>query len=348
MPEHEVVFGFGAHTASTTARSAEPGPAGRRRRARPLLAVGPPLRRRPAGRVRHHRVRPRPDRAHLRLRQRDQPAHAPRPHAGAYGHALSALSGGRFVLGIGAGGRGTASPHGRAAVARRSGRGLRGGDRLVRQLSGGGHAGHPPGPHYRVHRIEPAPVAAPPVWTGSVGPKSLAATGRVADGWIPGHAADWLSDRYRESRPVIDEAALRSAAIRARSARSSTSPGRITDRPLDATRDHDGRWIGGSADQWVEELTDAVLDHGASGFMLFSPSGGTPEPATLARWAREIAPAVREATLTGAARAPLSTLSTALRGPCSARPTRSSSSPRHRRAPRPGWPRRGRWRTARR
>ncbi|WTW92063.1 hypothetical protein OG216_01145 [Streptomycetaceae bacterium NBC_01309] len=45
-------------------------------------------------------------------------------------------------------------------------------------------------------------VAAPPVWTGSVGRRSLAATGRVADGWIPGHAADWLSERYRTSRPV--------------------------------------------------------------------------------------------------------------------------------------------------
>jgi hypothetical protein len=27
-------------------------------------------------------------------------------------------------------------------------------------------------------------------------------------------------------------------------------PGRITDRPLPATRDRDGRWIGGSVGQW--------------------------------------------------------------------------------------------------
>jgi DNA-binding CsgD family transcriptional regulator len=84
------------------------------------------------------------------------------------------------------------------------------------------------GRHYQVAQIEPAPVNTPAVWTGSVGPKSLAATGRVADGWIPGHAAAWLSERYRTSRPVIDDAAttrrrLR-AATRARSAPSSTSP----------------------------------------------------------------------------------------------------------------------------
>jgi hypothetical protein len=47
--------------------------------------------------------------------------------------------------------------------------------------------------------------------------------------------------------------------------------------PLAATRDHDGRWIGGSTDQWGEELTAAVLDHSASGFTLVSPKGDTPD-----------------------------------------------------------------------
>jgi len=39
------------------------------------------------------------------------------------------------------------------------------------------------GKRYRVDDIEPAEVPAPPVWTGSVGAKSLAATGR---GRFPG------------------------------------------------------------------------------------------------------------------------------------------------------------------
>ena len=54
-------------------------------------------------------------------------------------------------------------------------------------------------------------------------------------------------------------------------------------------------WIGGSARQWADELSGAVLEHGASGFMPFSPQGGTPDALSLARWAREIVPAVREA-----------------------------------------------------
>ncbi|MEV4495786.1 LLM class flavin-dependent oxidoreductase [Micromonospora arborensis] len=211
--------------------------------------------------------------------------------------SLSALSGGRIVLGMGAGGlwdriADMGVPRLSPAEAVDA---FEEAIVLVKMLSGGGPPVTYRGRHYQVNQIEPAPVAAPPVWTGSVGRKSLAATGRVADGWIPGHAADWLNERYRVSRPVVDEAA---AAV-GRDPREIRTvfnfPGRITDRPMAATRDGDGRWIGGSVGQWIEELTGAVLEHGASGFTLFSPSGGTPDIVSLSRWAREIAPAVREA-----------------------------------------------------
>lgn len=211
--------------------------------------------------------------------------------------SLSALSGGRVVLGMGAGGLwdrisdmgvprlspGAAVDAFEEAIA------------VVKMLSGGGPPVSYQGQHYRVDRIDPAPVPAPAVWTGSVGRKSLAATGRVADGWIPGHAADWLSPRYRASRPVIDDAAA-AAGRDPREIRTIFNfPGQITERPLPATRDRDGRWVGGSVAQWAGELTGAVLEHGAAGFMLFSPRGGTPDLDSLARWGREIVPAVREA-----------------------------------------------------
>jgi alkanesulfonate monooxygenase SsuD/methylene tetrahydromethanopterin reductase-like flavin-dependent oxidoreductase (luciferase family) len=221
--------------------------------------------------------------------------------------SLSALSGGRVVLGMGAGGlwdriadMGVPRLSPEEAV-----NAFEEAIVLVKKLSGGGPPVTVEGRHYQVNQIDPAPVAAPAVWTGSVGRKSLAATGRVADGWIPGHAADWRSDRYRASRPVIDDAAV-AVGRDPRDVRTVFNfPGRITDRPLIATRDRNGRWVGGSVDQWVEELTGAVLEHGASGFMLFSPSGGTPDAGSLVRWAREIAPAVREAiAVTGAASRP--------------------------------------------
>jgi alkanesulfonate monooxygenase SsuD/methylene tetrahydromethanopterin reductase-like flavin-dependent oxidoreductase (luciferase family) len=211
--------------------------------------------------------------------------------------SLSALSGGRVVLGMGAGGLwDRISDMGVPRLAPGDAvDAFEEGIVLVKMLSGGGPPVTYQGRHHRVNQIEPAPVAAPPVWTGSVGPKSLAATGRVADGWLPGHAADWLSERYRTSRPVIDEAAA-AAGRDPRDVRTIFNlPGRITDRPLAATRDHAGRWIGGSVDQWVEELTGAVLEHGAAGFMLFSPSGGTQDIDSLGRWGKEIVPAIREA-----------------------------------------------------
>lgn len=211
--------------------------------------------------------------------------------------SLSALSGGRVVLGMGAGGLWDRIAD--MGVQRLSpGEAVNAFEEaivLVKMLSGGGPPVTYHGQHYRMDRIEPAPTLAPPVWTGSVGPKSLAAAGRVADGWIPGHAADWLSSRYRESRPVIDEAAVAVGRDPSEIRTVFNLPGRITDRPLAATRDHAGRWIGGSVDQWVEELTGAVVDHGATGFILFSPEGGTQDIVSLGRWSQEIAPAIREA-----------------------------------------------------
>ncbi|MEW2354672.1 LLM class flavin-dependent oxidoreductase [Spirillospora sp. NPDC029432] len=213
--------------------------------------------------------------------------------------SLSALSDGRVVLGMGAGGlwdriADMGVPRLSPAEAVEA---FEEAITLVKKLSGGGSPVTFEGRHYRVNGIEPAPVAAPPVWTGSVGPKSLAATGRVADGWIPGHAADWLSERYRTSRPVIDEAAAEAGRDPREIRTVFNLPGLITERPLAATRDEDGRWIGGSAGQWIEELTGAVLRHGAAGFTLFAPDGGTQDAASLGRWAAEIAPAVREAAV---------------------------------------------------
>ncbi|MCO5969620.1 LLM class flavin-dependent oxidoreductase [Actinoallomurus soli] len=208
--------------------------------------------------------------------------------------SLSALSGGRVVLGMGAGGSwGDIARMGVERIAPADAvRAFEEAINLVRALCGGGEPVTFDGEFYQVTKLEPAPVPAPPIWTGSVGPRSLAVTGRVADGWIPGHAADWLSDRYRRSRPIIDEAAAAAGRDPRDVATIYNLPGRITRDPLPATRDGDGRWIGGSAGQWVEELTGAVLDHGAGGFTLF-PVG--PVDAALGPWAQEIVPAVREA-----------------------------------------------------
>jgi alkanesulfonate monooxygenase SsuD/methylene tetrahydromethanopterin reductase-like flavin-dependent oxidoreductase (luciferase family) len=195
--------------------------------------------------------------------------------------SLSALTGGRIVLGMGVGGLWddiarlgfTKLTPGQAV------RAFEEGIRLVKLLGGGGEPVTFDGEFYQVTALEPAAEAMPPVWTGSVGPKSLAVTGRVADGWMP----------------LIDTAAVDAGRDPGDIATVYNFPGRITAEPLRATRADDGRWIGGSPDQWIEELTGAVLEHDAAGFVLFGPGGSTPDADAAARWAGEIVPAVREA-----------------------------------------------------
>lgn len=210
--------------------------------------------------------------------------------------SLSALSGGRVVLGIGAGAiwdmivkLGVPRLNGGSAV-----RAMEEAITLIRALSAGRDPVTFDGGFYRVFGLDPADVAAPPIWTGSVGPKSLAATGRAADGWVPPMASDWRSALYRESRPRIDEAAATAGRDPAGIADIYNFGGRITPGPLAVTRNDDGRWIGGSVRQWVDELTAAVLEHRASGF-IYRSTDDAPAAEALARWAREVVPAVREA-----------------------------------------------------
>jgi alkanesulfonate monooxygenase SsuD/methylene tetrahydromethanopterin reductase-like flavin-dependent oxidoreductase (luciferase family) len=165
---------------------------------------------------------------------------------------------------------------------------------LVRALSGGGDPVTFHGDFYRISELDPAAAPTPKVFTGSVGPKSLAVTGQLADGWIPPGGADWLSQTYRESRPRVDAAATAAGRDPADVVDVYNFGGRITAEPLAATRGDDGRWIGGSVQQWVEELTGAVLEHGASGF-LYRSTDDTPPAEAVARWAGDIVPAVREA-----------------------------------------------------
>ncbi|ONF72314.1 LLM class flavin-dependent oxidoreductase [Amycolatopsis keratiniphila] len=210
--------------------------------------------------------------------------------------SLSALSGGRVALGIGAGGlwkeiaKLGVEHRTPAEAVRAMGEAIT----LVKALSGGGAPVTFEGEFYSVDGLVPAAAAAPPVWTGAVGPKSLAVTGKLADGWIPGHAADWLSPRFAESRPVIDQAAVDAGRDPGEIATIYNFPGRITENPVASPRDADGRWIGGSPEQWVGELVSAVRDHGAAGFIYFPVEDGTSTDSALGRWGNEVVPAVRE------------------------------------------------------
>ncbi len=210
---------------------------------------------------------------------------------------LSTISGGRVVLGMGAGGLEeeiVALGVPRLSPAARV-RALEEAIMIVRALSGGGDPVTFDGEFYHVTELTPAAAPTPPIWIGSLGPKALAVTGRHADGWIPGHLADWRSTRVAESRPIVDEAAASAGRNPADVATIYNVSGRLTRVPLPETRDDEGRWIGGGVAQWIEELTFAVLEHGAAAFIYLLAPGESISDTTLNLWAHEVVPAVREA-----------------------------------------------------
>lgn len=211
--------------------------------------------------------------------------------------SLSTISGGRVAFGVGAGGSWdeivtTGVPRWQPGQRVRA---LEEAITLVRALSGGGDPVTFDGEFYHVTDMAPAAAPTPPIWVGALGPKTLAVTGRCADAWIPGHLADWRSTEVAEGRRIVDDAAAAAGRDPAEVGTIYNVSGPITRDSSPHTRDEDGRWIGGSVAQWVDELTYAALECHASAFSYLLPPAQTIDDTTLSLWAREIVPAVREA-----------------------------------------------------
>jgi alkanesulfonate monooxygenase SsuD/methylene tetrahydromethanopterin reductase-like flavin-dependent oxidoreductase (luciferase family) len=210
---------------------------------------------------------------------------------------LSVHSGGRAILVLGANG----SPEELDAlgIARLSPgaciRALEEAIVLVRALTGGGGPVTFDGEFYQVTDLMPAAAPTPPVWVGAGGPKGLAVTGRNADGWIPPHLADWRSTLVSSARAVIGDAAVAAGREPDDIGTIYLTTGPITRDPVppSRTRNEDGRWAGGGVQQWVEELSYAVLEGGAAGFNYLVPPGASHDNTTLRRFTDEVVPAVR-------------------------------------------------------
>ncbi|MEZ0110128.1 alkanesulfonate monooxygenase SsuD/methylene tetrahydromethanopterin reductase-like flavin-dependent oxidoreductase (luciferase family) [Catenulispora sp. EB89] len=172
---------------------------------------------------------------------------------------------------------------------------------LVRALTGGGDPVTVDGEFYPVKELMPTPTPTSPIWVGVGGPKGLAVAGRNADGWIPPYAADWRSTVVAEARPVIEEAAAEVGRKPDDIGTIYLTAGQITRDPVPPaqTRDDEDRWCGGDVRQWVDELTYAVLEGGATGFNYLVRPGDTHDDTTLRRWTDEVVPAVREAVAKG-------------------------------------------------
>lgn len=188
---------------------------------------------------------------------------------------IDQLSGGRFELGLGAGGFWDAIE---AAGGRRLSPGqavdaLEEAIRIIREVwtveePGGVRVD---GEFYQVAGAKRGPASPHPIGIslGAYQPRMLRLTGRAADGWFPSLGYLKGIDMLRDMNARIDEGAREAGR-----------------QPSDIRR-----WLNiGAADATVERLVELAVDYGMSGFILASD-----DPATLERFAGEVAPAVREA-----------------------------------------------------
>lgn len=204
---------------------------------------------------------------------------------------LDQLSGGRFELGLGAGGfwdaiRGIGGP------VRKPKQALDALDEAVTVIRGiwsGQRGMRFGGEYYPLNGAHGGPVPAHQIgiWLGVIGPKALALTGRVGDGWIP--SMSYVPPiKAIESNAIIDRAAVAAGRNPSAIRRIYNIGGSFA--PTNTKADDIDREITGPPEHWVEVLTHFALDLGFSTFVLWSQ----PDDATLRTFIEEVAPAVRE------------------------------------------------------
>ncbi|MEV0395654.1 LLM class flavin-dependent oxidoreductase [Polymorphospora rubra] len=201
--------------------------------------------------------------------------------------SLDLLSGGRFNLGLGAGGFWDAieAMGGRRLTPGQSVDAL---DEAIDVIRGIWAADEPgilkhDGDHYRVHGAKRGPLPAHdiPIWLGAYKPRMLRLVGRKADGWLPSLPYLKPGD-LAAGQAVIDEAA-REAGRDPREIRRLLN--------ISGTFSASRRgFLDGPSTQWVEELLPLVLRDGIGTFIVMAD-----DPDVTRRFAEEVAPALRAA-----------------------------------------------------
>jgi alkanesulfonate monooxygenase SsuD/methylene tetrahydromethanopterin reductase-like flavin-dependent oxidoreductase (luciferase family) len=207
---------------------------------------------------------------------------------------LDLLSGGRFELGIGAGGYlGPAHAMGAPALTpRESLEALEEGVTVMRAMWSGERRGiRFDGDHYQLAGVHPGPLPAHPiqVWIGANMPRALALTGRVADGWVSPLMNYKPPREAAQANAAIDDAAGEAGRDPREIRRIFLIPGSFTSTSQGPAMDSD-QAIVGPPEHWVETLTHFALDFGFGTFVLVAP----PDADTLTTFIEDVAPQVRE------------------------------------------------------
>lgn len=212
-----------------------------------------------------------------------QPAVLARAAAG-----LDLLTGGRFELGLGAGmfWDAIAAMGGARRTAGESIDQLREGIDVIRQIwdteSRGGVRAD--GRYYSVVGAKrgPKPAHDIGIWIGSYGPRMLALTGELGDGWLP--TLEYLP----KGIPTLSAMNRRIDDAAAAAGRPASAVRRLLNVMNVAIEPTSSGFLRGPVEQWIDQLTETATDYGISGFLV-----GGDDPRIADILAHEIAPAVR-------------------------------------------------------
>jgi alkanesulfonate monooxygenase SsuD/methylene tetrahydromethanopterin reductase-like flavin-dependent oxidoreductase (luciferase family) len=169
--------------------------------------------------------------------------------------SLDALTGGRVVLGLGAGDRldDIAAAGGARRTVGESVAALAEAIPVLRRLWTPDTPTAHDGRFYQLGEIAfgPVPKRQVPIWTGAFGPRMLALTGRLADGWLPSNYFLDLAD-VPGMQQRIDAAATEAGRDPSGIRRVFNVMGAITD----AGPTENGRSLIGPPSLWVDALND--------------------------------------------------------------------------------------------
>lgn len=205
--------------------------------------------------------------------------------------AIDALSGGRFELGLGAGGfwDAIAALGGPRRSPAESLAALREAIAVIRALWGTDRGLRLPGDYYSLNGVHGGPTPAHDIgiWIGGYGPRMLRLIGELADGWIP--SMSYLPpSELPERNAILDDAASAAGRDPASIRRVYNISGVIQDQVQP-----DAKAIIGPVGYWVEQLSELAVAHRMDTFILWARAQD--EDAQLERFTLEVAPAARAA-----------------------------------------------------
>lgn len=207
--------------------------------------------------------------------------------------SLDLLSGGRFELGLGAGGY-------RQAIESMGAPSLRPGQAItaleeaihVLRATWAPGAARALGEFHSVDGVEHGPGPAHPIdiWVGAQKARTFGVTGRLADGWAAPIASYLPYEAWPAANAVIDEAARAAGRDPADVLRIAQLVGTITDEPGDESAHTGSAPIRGTVDQWAAVIHRFATEQPFR-CVIFWPE--RQEVSQVDRFAREVVPAVR-------------------------------------------------------